>query len=165
MTKKNELKIRAIDPGPEMSAFVDWNGKEILGFGKVQNDWFVSSEPDFDGIDLMVIEMVASYGMAVGKDVFETVFWTGRIYEACLSADIRCERLYRRDVKMYLCGNAQAKDTNIMTAIIDRFDPLRKFGKYGKGTKSNPGPFFGFAKDVWAAFGVALTAFNREVEK
>ena len=165
MPKKNELKIRAIDPGPKMSAFVDWDGNEILGFGRVDNEWILGAcEPNFDGIDLMVIEMIASYGMAVGRDVFETVFWTGRIYEAYLSANIRCDRLYRRDVKMFLCGNAQAKDSNIMTAIIDKFDPMREFGKYGKGTKAKPGPFFGFSKDVWAAFGVALTAYHNEVE-
>ena len=30
------------------------------------------------GSDVLVIERIASYGMAVGAEVFETVYWSGR---------------------------------------------------------------------------------------
>ena len=57
----------------------------------------------------MVYEMVAGYGMPVGAEVFETAFWAGRFSEAWPG---HAERLYRRDVKLYLCGSSRAKDTS-----------------------------------------------------
>jgi hypothetical protein len=84
----------------------------------------------------VVIEMVASYGMAVGESVFETVFWIGRFYEASIREWIKCARVYRKDVKMNLCGQTRAKDSNIRQALIDRF--AKHDFKNGKGTKANP---------------------------
>jgi hypothetical protein len=40
---------------------------------------------------------------------------------------------------------------------VDRFDPDRVFGKFGKGTKKNPGPFFGFKDHIWDAGALAIT--------
>lgn len=150
--------IRAIDPGPVQSAYIDWDGNQIHKFGIDDNRkiFFV----DCLGVDKLAIEMVASYGMAVGKDVFETVFWIGRFWERYIGYGLKCTKIYRKDVKMHLCGDTRAKDSNIITAIVDRFDPNREHGKYGKGTKKNPGMFYGFSKDIWAAFAVALTFYD-----
>ena len=85
----------------------------------------------------VVIEAIASYGMAVGAEVFETCIWIGRFYEA-LSQYSEPARVYRKDVKMNLCGQTRAKDSNIIQALKDRFGD--------KGTKSKPGWFYGFKK-------------------
>ena len=47
-------------------------GRDLLSFGKVPNDDLVKriSERNFHG--QLAMEMVASYGMAVGRTVFET---------------------------------------------------------------------------------------------
>lgn len=95
-----------------------------------------------------VVEMVASYGMAVGKTVFDTVFWLGRFYEAAAGYADR-SRVYRMDVKMHLCHNSRAKDSNIRQALIDRFGEV--------GSKKAPGWFYGFKADMWAAYGVGVT--------
>ena len=95
-----------------------------------------------------VIEMVASYGMAVGETVFETVFWIGQFYAAAGQYKSRY-RIKRMDVKMNLCHNSRAKDANIRQALIDRFGVV--------GTKKNPGWFYGFKSDMWAAYAVGVT--------
>ena len=152
--------IRAIDPGPVRSAYVDWDGDRIHNFGIFEN---MLSYHMIDDVPHTVIEMIASYGMPVGRDVFETAFWIGRFWEQYTSRGCGCSLLYRKDVKMHLCGTNRAKDSNITTAIVDRFDPNREYGKYGKGTKNKPGMFYGFSKDVWAAFALALTYYDKNI--
>ena len=62
---------------------------------------------------------------------------------------------------MHLCNSVRAKDSNVRQALLDRF-PATGGGKTPQiGTKSKPGPLYGFSKDMWAALGVALTFANR----
>jgi hypothetical protein len=150
--------ILAIDPGPIESAYV-LLGEKLLkpqGFAKISNDkmldtlYSLSAEMEVwskaNRYDLAV-EMVASYGMPVGAEVFETVLWVGRFWEA---AHFKSKQLiYRKDVKMNLCGSMKAKDSNIRQALIDRFGPV--------GTKKNPGWFHGVSGDIWAAIAVGVT--------
>lgn len=148
--------LLAIDPGNKESAYVimDENYKPIK-FGKLDNYDLISevviiSEfADYkpDAMDF-AIEMVASYGMAVGAEVFETVFWIGRFWEAAFGFKERT-KIYRKDEKMNLCGSMKAKDSNIIQALKDRFGD--------KGTKKNPGWFYGFSKDIWQAYAVGVT--------
>lgn len=74
--------------------------------------------------------MIASYGMAVGKDVFETCIWIGRFTELARLQNIEVEYIYRKDEKINLCNSMKAKDSNIRQALIDRFGEV--------GTKKNP---------------------------
>lgn len=155
--------IRAIDPGPVESAYIDWDGEKIWNYGKIQNEHlFENSGLGYDP-NPVFFEMVASYGMPVGVEVFETCFWIGRLWEWCVSNGYDCNKVYRKDVKLHLCGSVKAKDSNIITAIVDRFDPMREYGKYGKGTAKKQGPFFGFSKDIWQAFAVALYATDTQL--
>ena len=74
--------------------------------------------------------MVASYGMPVGKEVFETCVAIGQFKQKAMENDIPVEFIYRKDEKMNLCHSMKAKDSNIRQALIDRFGPV--------GTKKNP---------------------------
>lgn len=78
----------------------------------------------------VIIEMIASYGMAVGKEVFDTCVWIGRFKQIAESQDIEVECIYRKDEKINLCNSMKAKDSNIRQALIDRFGVV--------GTKRNP---------------------------
>ena len=167
MSEKRDKKgvIFAIDPGNVESGFavVEHDGDKILRVahkGKVLNEKILElleiAPPAYD----VAIEMVASYGMAVGAEVFETCVWIGRFKQ--MAQGHRIEMIYRRDEKMYLCGNLAAKDSNITQALVDRFASGKP--NRGKGTKKDPGFFYGFGKDMWAAMAVATTYFDKIIK-
>lgn len=135
--------LLAIDPGPVESAFVVWNGSDIGEYGKVSNAEMLSMCQDHG--EACVIEMIASYGMPVGAEVFETCVWIGRFMEAFGGAD----RLTRIQVKSHLCHSARAKDGNVRQAVIDRLG--------SPGTKRSPGATYGISGDCWQALALALT--------
>lgn len=160
---KAQKLIFAIDPGNIESGFalISMPGFELLEFGKVENETLLQSIPFIAGqSDSFAIEMVASYGMPVGKDVFETCVWIGRFIQA---AKKEAHFVYRKDEKLCLCGSLKAKDGNIRQALIDRYATFDF--KNGKGTKKNPDTFYGVSKDVWQAIAVGVTHYEKEREQ
>lgn len=156
--------IIAIDPGNTQSGYVvvRHDGKKILEVierGKVDNYRIFDVLRKHDKWSDVAIEMVASYGMAVGKEVFDTCVWVGRFMQAAQGH--RVELIYRREEKLYLCGQLTAKDGNIIQALVDRFAPGKP--NRGKGTSKEPGFFYGFSKDMWQAMAVATTYFDKYI--
>lgn len=148
--------ILAVDPGPEQSAWVlyDTQTGQPYSFGLERNAQVRQRMMDFSS-DVLVLEMIASYGMPVGAEVFETCRWIGRLEEMWRRTHSgSVETIYRQQVKLHLCGQARAKDSNIRQALIDRFGPGRE---KAIGTKASPGPLHGFKADLWAALAVAVT--------
>lgn len=144
-------RILAIDPGPTKSAYVVWDGERVLQSGIVGNDDMLTviTRDEFE-TDQLVIEQIEAMGMAVGREVFETVFWSGRFCEAWRCCQWgRWHRVTRRQVKLHLCGSMRAKDANIRQALIDKVG--------APGTKKAPGPTYGISKDKWSALAVAVT--------
>ena len=156
--------VLAIDPGNRESAYcvIDKETLKPLRFGKVKNSElermmlaYMKNWSNALVYSEMVIERVASYGMAVGKDVFQTCEWTGRFVELALLPQVPVSYVYRKDEKMHICGDSRAKDANIRRALIDRFATHDL--KNGKGTKDNPDFFYQFKADCWAAYSTGLT--------
>ena len=151
------MKILALDPANVLTAFVvyDEDTKLISDKGKVENAILLDRirRNEFD-VDMMAVEMIACYGMSVGKTVFETCVWIGKFVEAWdNNVHKPFEFIYRLEVKMNLCHSAKAKDKNIRVALIDRMGE--------QGTKKNPGPTYGISADIWAALGVAVTSSDK----
>lgn len=142
------MTILAIDPGPKLSAFVLLDGQRPTQFDKLPNDELLQRLPTLPARHC-VIEMVQSFGMAVGAEVFETVFWTGRFFQHFPGTT---HRLYRSEVKMHLCHSMRAKDANIRQALIDHFG-----GSSAIGTKKSPGPLRGISGDCWSALAIGIT--------
>lgn len=153
------MRILAIDPGNEMSAWCELENGKPRRWDKVANDVLLRSfRKDIDAVwqpEIVAIEMIASYGMAVGREVFDTCLWIGRFDEAWRNRGGTVRLVYRKDVKMHLCGNNSAKDANIRQAIIDHFGPGKD---RAIGLKKAPGPLYGIAGDEWSALAVAMTA-------
>lgn len=127
------MRILAIDPGNIESAFciIDSETYKPEAFSKIENDRLLGfMQANSLQYEKVIIEMVASYGMAVGATVFETCKWIGRFEQKAIENDIPAEFIYRKDEKMNLCHSMKAKDSNIRQALIDRFGEV--------GTKKNP---------------------------
>jgi len=149
------MTILAIDPGTTHSAFVILDNDGIASHGFEENqtvrDW-LSGRLFKPWPALVACEMIASYGMPVGRETFETCLWIGRFMEA-RSLDSGFELIFRKDIKIHLCGSMRAKDANIRQALIDRLGP--------QGTKKEPGPTYGIKSHVWAALAVAAYARDK----
>lgn len=148
--------ILAIDPGTRESAYVllRKDGTPEF-FGKVENLDLLDFLPGRGDFSHCVIEMVSSFGMPVGAEVFETVYWIGRFAERFGAHHVT--RITRNEVKNHLCHSSRANDSNIRQAIIDRFG-----GKEAAiGRKKAPGPLFGVSKDIWSALAVGLTYWDK----
>ena len=145
--------VLSIDPGPARSAwlvlgprggaraFATWPNEQLLR--ALRGRQFTEDLTD------VVIEKVEGFGMPVGAEVFETVFWSGRFAEAADPLPIT--RIGRKAIKIHLCGTARAKDPNVRQALIDRYG-----GSAAIGRKAQPGPLYGMAGDAWSALAVAV---------
>jgi hypothetical protein len=146
--------LLAIDPGTTHSGVVVVTGGVINVAEVMENREVLTMLPRCHRV--VAVEMVASYGMAVGAEVFETCVWIGRFVERCDDPDT-VKRVYRRDVKLHLCGSARAKDANIRQALIDRWG-----GKAAAiGTSKQRGPLYGVKSHAWAALAVAVTVADK----
>lgn len=147
--------VLALDPGTTETGYAYLHDGRVIESGIETNDRMLMRlrmlAPGMMcwAVDLLAIEMIASYGMAVGREVFETCVWIGRFKQAWDKPD-EVRLVYRKDVKMHLCGSPRAKDANIRQALIDKLGP--------QGTKKAPGPTYGVRSHAWAALGVAVTS-------
>lgn len=160
---EKQTTIFAIDPGDVESGYavIRMPDFELLEFGKVSNDCLLTEvHYKTKNADIYAIEMIDSYGMPVGKTVFETCVWIGRFVQ--MARPKQHTFIYRKEVKLCLCGNLKAKDSNIRQALINRY--AKHDFKSGKGIKKNPDTFYGVSKDVWQAIAVGVTCYENSKE-
>jgi len=144
--------IFSIDPGTSESAFLIWNNIEekIYDKGIIPNIDLLEKLENYSkdkNIDCqVVIEFISSYGMPVGKETFETLFWIGQFSHAWKNKN-PAVLIFRKDVKLHHCQTLKAKDANIRQALIDRFGE--------PGTKKNKGKLYGITSDMWSALAIA----------
>lgn len=162
--------ILGIDPGNKQSGFVtvsyDQKGSKIVECGVIQNE-ILLDKLGRTTAHTIAIEWIQAMGMAVGKEVFETCMWVGRFAERAKGTQtlfpsgefpppspekIRLVApnvilIPRVQLKVHHCGTSRATDGNIAQSLRD---------KYGeKGTKKEPGYFYGMASHAWQAFAAA----------
>jgi hypothetical protein len=148
MALAEDEMIFAIDPGPTESAFVVWDGA-LIQFGKVPNELMRVRLSSFRN-GIVAIEEIASYGMPVGREVFQTMLWSGRFLEIAERNGMKVYMIPRRNVKVFMCGTMRANDASIRQALLDKIGP--------QGTQKQPGPTYGLKRDTWSALAIALTA-------
>lgn len=151
--------VIGLDPGPEQSAIVSWDGISIGGTHLRSNAEMLrllvltemSAIREARSDCVLVIEKIEGFGMPAGATTFETVFWSGRFAQAWGG---QFDRLGRKAIKLHLCGTTRANDANIRQAIVDRFGPSKE---KAIGVKSARGPLYGLKGHLYAALAVALT--------
>jgi len=146
--------IYGVDPGPAETGWVLWDGKRVIDKGITPNDQFLErlrgqTDPDTPCIPLY-IEMIASFGMVLGKESFRTILWIGRFIEVWDILGLPWHLCYRIQIKTHHCHSAKATDANVSQAIRDKYG--------GKGTRKQPGPFFGVKSHIWSAVAIATYA-------
>jgi hypothetical protein len=159
--------LLAIDPGTFASGVVvlDACTYRPLYAEKVDNKHFIRAVSDIlpgnhDDNTSAVIEMVGHYGtgMPAGAEVFDTCVWIGRFWQRLEQLGVPVTVLPRKQVKLALCGHANAKDPHVIISLTDRF----AYGQpnHGKGTKANPGWFYGFKADIWQAYALGVACLD-----
>lgn len=158
-------RVYAVDPGPEVSALIVFDGAAVVNHQRLENAQLLAEIADRTRTPdhVLVVEQIASFGMPVGADVFETCVWSGRFIQAWTGDRdplMPWARLKRHEVKSAICGNQRARDPHIRQALIDRFGPGRE---KAIGTTAAPGPLHGLAGDEWSALAVAVVWWDQYV--
>ena len=177
----------AVDPGSTHSGWVMFKlgpagqaGLRLLSFGKTPNRKFRSDLAAIPKAQrgMLVTEMLRARGMPTANEELETCVQIGRILQTWGGSN--WSYVFRLDVKIGLCGDAKAKDSNIRAALIDLFGgekqaiggrkcPECKGKKWiGRdhapcescqatpGWLHPPGPLYGMTRDMWAALAIAV---------
>ncbi len=144
--------ILVIDPGTTQSAIVaieDAQSMRPAHFCKDGNPIILNMVGAVGKGDVVVIEMMTSYGGKVGREVFDTLVWLGRFQQEAIRRGAEVHLINRVKVKAHICHKTTATDSQVRQALLARFGEV--------GTKDNQGWFYGFAKDVWQAYALAVT--------
>jgi hypothetical protein len=161
------MKIIAIDPGTDKSAFVSWD-TEKDDFVKTDNKYrmgLVSNQDFYDNAinliqkvwpKLIAFEMVQSYGLTVGRSTFQTVLFVGRMTERFrltyahggLTPYFTIKYYGRPTIKAQIGGR---NDAQVRASLRMRY------GEAKKGEK-----LYGVKKDIWSALALAAALTERE---
>ena len=173
--------VLGIDPGTWETAYVGYEVNDrqdgistdrVIEHGFVKNEDMLALLRDDEWLETynkVGIEMIASYGMAVGKETFATVVWIGRMVEivngfrehAVINGrpDWAWRLCYRKQIIKWFCQGAGAGDPQLRAALADRFPSTGGGTKPVWGTKKQPGPLYGVTgTHKLAALGVAVYA-------
>jgi hypothetical protein len=120
------LKILGLDPGPSETAYClidqDFN---VLTAGKAALPMILkalSVAPP----DCVAIESIQSYGMAVGRSVFDTCYSIGRILQKCDDLALPTFLYPRPEYARRICGVGKISDSVLRQALLLRFGGDRK---------------------------------------
>lgn len=166
--------VFAIDPGTTESGIclVRTSDYRPLAGGKIDNedvaDFILANHMSISSKCTVgtVIERMQGNNMPVSSDVFITCEWIGRFQERIPVVDPYVHSpkfVYRREEYKAICHNLYThNDKGIRDALVERF----AYGQpnFGKGTKKEPGWFYGFSKDQWQAYAIAVTYIDRSKE-
>lgn len=164
--------ILCIDPGYLESAYVLLDGNTPIEWDKIPNDALLNHLDEIKA-DAMIMEQIEGFGMPAGKELFETVFVSGRMCEKWGRRGV-WHRMPRKEVKIEICGTTKANDANVRQALIDRYggESVAIGGKKcqackgkcwtgreravcaacdGSGWRFPPGPLSGMHADCWQA--------------
>jgi Holliday junction resolvasome RuvABC endonuclease subunit len=145
------LSVLGIDPGTHESGWAIYvRGGGVLASGVSSNAEVLDLIRTTDA-DILAIEKIVNYGMAVGQETFDTCQWSGRMIQCWPSPD-EVVMVPRMNVKKFVCGTGKAKDPQVRDGLIAMIGPV--------GSKKSPGPTYGVKSHAWSALGVAITAIS-----
>ena len=124
------MKIIGIDPGNEETAYaVMAEDYTVIEADKQANDQFLDyTLPALirSGINTVVVEGIQSYGMAVGKTVFETCYIVGECRRVAKLEGAEVRIYARPEYARALVGGMKVKDSTVRQALMTRFGGDKK---------------------------------------
>lgn len=120
------MLIAGIDPGDVESGvcLIDHHYK-LLAAAKLPNAqariWLKEAQAS-----VWAIESIQSYGMTVGRSVFETCYEIGRLLELAEQNRIETVLYPRPEIARALCGVGKTNDAVVRKALLTRFGGDRK---------------------------------------
>lgn len=182
--------ILSIDPSCKASAYtvIELPTFKPIEFGFLKENDMLDFVENFvcsdDKTVYLAIEGMQNLGQVIGKDIFNTAYLIGRIYERATLVPILdgywtdmklgdtficghsykdIQLIYRIDEKKTICGkSSRVKDKDIRRSLIDKY--AQHDFKNGKGTKNNPDWFYGFKADIWQAYAIGITYYKLYLE-
>jgi hypothetical protein len=149
------MNVIGIDPGAKESGFVVYDPilEVIVAKDIVMNVFVHQAIENQKGLaDTVVIEQLRGYGLRVGNDTFDSIWWSGRFAEAGVRHGMEVYMMPRKDICKAICDNGNAGDKGVRDALIDMFgDP---------GSKKEPGKLYGIKTHMWPAL-AACVAYSR----
>jgi Holliday junction resolvasome RuvABC endonuclease subunit len=136
------MRLLAIDPGNIESGYViiDTEPKyshlkfKILEHGNVENLKLLNIiESNKYSLDLGLIEMIQSYGQAVGETIFNTCRWIGKFELRMIDSGIKNALIFRKSILAHHLNSVSIKSPD--SAIRKRL--LEVFPKESKGITSH----------------------------
>lgn len=126
--------ILGIDPGTTETAYCLIDKEyQVMDAGKVENEKFIKMfsahelEHPVHNADLAV-ESIQSYGMPVGREVFETAYMIGRIIQKARDGGISYTLYPRPEYAKAICGTQKISDSILRQALLLRFGDDKKGG-------------------------------------
>jgi hypothetical protein len=125
--------VVGIDPGDTQSAYavVDAN-YEVVEADKVENEDLALFLKCTLVDTHVVVEGIQSYGMPVGRNVFDTCYQIGRILQICDDLGLPWTIYNRPEYTKAICGVQKINDSVLRQALLLRFggdkkgEPLNK---------------------------------------
>lgn len=119
-----------IDPGTTHSGYavVDEN-YNIVKSDKVINEGensIISLLTDAKSTDIILIESIQSYGMSVGREIFETCFWIGEFRRFAKDRGMGYYLYPRPEYTRAVCGVGKVNDSVLWQSLKLRFGGDRK---------------------------------------
>lgn len=120
------MSILGIDPGPTESAYclID-DSYQIVAADKIKNENLLNV---MDAMQLVhvAIESIQSYGMPVGREVFDTCYMIGRIIQRCDDTCVPYTLIPRPEYTRRICGVGKVTDAILRQALLLRFGGDKK---------------------------------------
>lgn len=147
-------RVVALDPGYRESAVLVFDDNRVVEHCIAPNEQVLTDLPRLrdEAMSVLVIEEMQMFvGHGIGKEVLDSVFWSGRFAQEWQPG--RFERLLRAKVRGHL-GASKGGDAAVRQALIERFGPYKEDAI---GRKAKPGPLFGITSHEWSALAIAVT--------
>ena len=157
------MAVLAIDPGNEETALVLWDGTVMLTKVYIPNrevKTYLNHYNILSHVEVVIIEMVSSYGAAVGQTIFDTCVWIGIFKEYLENLNLPVHLVFRKTLKMHHCHSLRGINDGAVNSVLrDKYGEDNTIKKpnlvYWNDTVESLGGRKWMNGDLWAAFALA----------